>query len=132
MQLEQKIIRTNYSEIFLDKEGILWLRPDENAYLDLEEVTACFKAYAELGVHKGNKVLQVIDAQRNVTMEKEGRDYAALHGNDYFIASAIISTHLSVRLIVNFFNLFYKSGTIPFKLFSNEEPAKRWLSGFLT
>lgn|GEM_PF-1476573 len=130
MQLKQKVCRTRHTQISLDENGILWLQPDANAELDLEEVTACFDLYREMGIGPDNKVLQLIDAQKDVTMDKEGREYAAQHGNDFFIASAIISTNFSIRLIVNFFNLFYKAKTVPFKLFGNEESAKRWLLKF--
>jgi hypothetical protein len=130
MIIKQSVYRTRYSEIFLDEDGVLWLKPDEDADMDLEEVTACFNTYSEMGINKENKVLQLIDAQKNVTMGKEGREYAALHGKDFFIASAVVSNNLSVRLLVNFFNLFYKTQTVPFKLFSNEESARRWLARF--
>jgi hypothetical protein len=124
------IYRTRYSSVYLDEEGILWLRPDEGADLDLEEVTACFGIYRKMGIGKDRKVLQVIDARVDVSMAKEAREYAAAHGADFFIASAIISSSLPVRMMVNFFNLFYKVQVVPFRLFENEEAARRWLLKF--
>ena len=130
METNFKRFKTKNSEIYLDDEGILWLKPINGADLDLEEVTACFDIYKKMGINKDNKVLQIIDAQVMVTMNKDGRDYAALHGIDFFIASAVISNNLSVRLIVNFFNIFYKSPLVPLKMFESEESAKKWLFKF--
>ena len=129
MQVQAKIYRTKYTEIWLDEEEILWLKPDPETELDQEEVAACFDTYREMGINPDHKVLQIIDARVNVSMNKEGRDYAALHGHDCFIASAVISSSLSVRLIVNFFNFFYKA-SVPLKMFDTEESAKKWLARF--
>ncbi|MFL5762857.1 MAG: hypothetical protein ACJ77K_02875 [Bacteroidia bacterium] len=130
MTARETTIRTKYSVIRLDRNGILWLSPDENADLDLKEVEACFRAYAEMGIGPDNKVLQIIDARGTVQMTKEARDYAAKHGERFFIASAIISSNLSIRLMVNFFNMFYKTQIVPFRLFDTEENAMKWLSKF--
>lgn len=131
MKTKQQRIRTKCSEIFIDDDGILWLVPDIDADLDLEEVIACYDAYKEMGLHEGNKVLQIIDIKGNASMNREARDYAAKFGNEFFIASAVISTSMSVRLIVNFFNLFYTFQKVPLKLFDSEENARKWLFKFI-
>ncbi len=130
--METKIqpLKTKHSEIWLDEEGILRVDIQENAELEAEEVKNCFDAYTQMGINKNNKVLQLMTTGENVTIDKEGRDYAAINGKDFFIASAIVSTSLATRLIVNFFNIFYKSQIVPFKMFDNEESAKRWLYKF--
>lgn len=115
-------------EIWIDDEGILILKPDESAELDLEEVKACFEAYQKLGIGPHNKVLELIDA-RDGSMTNEARAFAAKNGVDYFIAAAIISDSLAVRLVVNFFNSFY-SQLVPFKMFATEEAARNWLRTF--
>lgn len=121
-------IRTKMSEIWLDEEGVLVLKPDEGVELDLEEVEACFAAYKTLGIGPQNKVLELIDA-RDGSMTGEARAFAAKNGVDYFIAAAIISDSLAVRLVVNFFNSFY-SQLVPFKMFATEEAARKWLRTF--
>ncbi len=121
-------IKTKMNEIWIDDEGILILKPQVGAELDLDEVKACFEAYRSLGVGPDNKVLEIIDA-RDGSMTSDARTYAAEVGGDYFIAAAIISDSLAVRLIVNFFNNFYKQ-TVPFKMFASEEEAKKWLRTF--
>lgn len=116
------------NEIWLDDEGFLILKPDEGAELDLDEVKACFEVYKSLGIGPHNKVLELIDA-RDGSMSSEGRAYAAEVGKDYFIAAAIISDSLAVRIVVNFFNTFY-SQVVPFKMFAKEEEARKWLRTF--
>ncbi len=127
--LKETTYRTTCAEIWLDEAGVLWLKPDADTDLGLEEVKACFATYTEMGIHSQNKVLQIIDARVNVSMSKEGREYASNAGNECFIASAVISNSLSVRLIVNLFNIIYKA-SVPLKMFETEEEARKWLSRF--
>lgn len=121
-------IKTKMNEIWIDEEGFLILKPQEGAELDLDEVKACFEAYKLLGIGPNNKVLEIIDA-RDGSMTSEARTYAAEVGGDYFIAAAIISDSLAVRLVVNFFNTFYKQ-VVPFKMFASDEEARKWLRTF--
>ncbi|MBA4240500.1 MAG: hypothetical protein C0448_07235 [Sphingobacteriaceae bacterium] len=123
-----KKIKTNMNEIWIDDEGFLILKPKEGVELDLDEVKACFEAYKSLGIGPHNKVLEIIDA-RDGSMTTEARAFAAEVGNDYFIAAAIISDSLAVRMVVNFYNSFYKQ-KVPFKMFSTEEAARKWLRTF--
>ncbi len=116
------------NEIWIDDEGFLILKPLTGVEMDLEEVKACFEIYKSLGIGPHNKVLELIDA-RDGSMTSEGRTYAAEVGKDYFIAAAIISDSLAVRMVVNFFNTFYKH-TVPFKMFANEADARNWLRTF--
>lgn len=121
-------IKTQFNEIWIDEEGFLILKPFPGVELDLDEVKACFRAYDELGIGPHNKVLEIIDA-RDGSMTHDARAYAAEVGMNYFIAAAIISDSLAVRLVVNFFNTFYKH-TVPFKMFATEEAARKWLRTF--
>lgn len=130
MKTQVEISRTKHCEIWLDEGGILWLKPTIVLEVDLEEVTACFETYKKMGVNRGNKVLQIVDARVDFTMNKEAKDYVAANGEDYFKASAVISSSLVIRLLVNFFNLFYKSNRVPLKMFDTEESAKKWLEKF--
>ena len=120
--------QTAMNEIWLDDEGILWLMPIESGEIDLEEAKACFKIYKSMGCDK-KKVLQLMDMRNSVTISKDARDFAAKEGNNYFIASAIVSNTLAVRIMVNFFNKFYKP-EVPFKLFGDIESALKWLRTF--
>ncbi len=124
-----KKIKTKLNEIWIDDEGFLILKPQKGAELDLDEVKACFEAYKDLGIGTHNKVMELIDA-RDGSMTMEARTYAAEVGRDYFVAAAIISDSLAVRLVVNFFNKLYTNG-VPFKMFSTEEEGRKWLRTFI-
>jgi hypothetical protein len=121
-------INTPNNEIWLDTRGILHVRATEQGEIDLDEVKACFAVYEKLGCRE-KKVLQLVDARVGLTMSKEARDFVAKEGVNYFIASAVVSDSLSVRLVINFFNFFYKH-KVPLRLFRNEEEALKWLRKF--
>ena len=123
-----KKTKTLMNEIWIDEEGFLVLKPNEGAELDLDEVKSCFEIYRSLGIGPHNKVLELVDA-RDVSISSDARAYTAKVGSDYFIAAAIISNSLAVRLIVNFFNTFYKN-LVPFKMFATEQEARKWLRTF--
>jgi hypothetical protein len=125
MTLKTDIIKTALSEIWIDEEGFLWVRPKPGAEMDGVEVEACFRVYRELGCAK-NKALQLMDGRADFTMTREAREYAAQYGEELFIASAMITDNLAMRLIVNFFNRFYKM-SVPFRSFPTELEAKIWL-----
>lgn len=128
MVKENKIITDN-SEIWIDEHGVLILAIKEDADLDLDEVVSCFNIYRQMGIGPDNKVLQIINPKENAQMSPEGRKYASIHGKDYFIACAVISKSLPIRLLVNFFNSFYKH-EVPLKMFETEDGARKWLNSF--
>ncbi|MFI5205071.1 MAG: hypothetical protein ACHQF2_11300 [Flavobacteriales bacterium] len=121
-----KKINTRYHEIWIDETGVLRVVTTESCEVDLEEAMACFAVYEKLGC-KENRTVQLLDARVGVTITKEARDYAAKRGPFYFMASAIISDSLTTRLMVNFFVKLYPD-TVPFKMFSNEADALKWLN----
>ncbi|MCE3228881.1 MAG: hypothetical protein K0S32_3432 [Bacteroidetes bacterium] len=129
MLIKKDKIRVGGSEIWIDETGILILAIGEEEEISLEEVTECFNTYRRLGIGPDNRVLQLINPGDNAQMSPEGRKYASVHGKDYFKASAVISNSLSIRLLVNFFNSFYKS-EVPFKMFGTEDAARKWLDAF--
>jgi hypothetical protein len=128
--MEPEIVKwkTPNSEIWIDAEGVLCFKVQAEAELELEEIKTCFEIYRKLGCAE-NKVLQLMYAGDEASMTREARDYAAAQGHQFFIASAIISTSLAIRIVVNFFNTFYNN-PIPFKMFSTEEEARDWLYSF--
>ena len=42
MRTQIEYFRTKYCDIWLDEDGILWLKPDAETELDFEEVKSCF------------------------------------------------------------------------------------------
>ncbi|MGQ0829515.1 MAG: DUF7793 family protein [Bacteroidota bacterium] len=129
MLLKSEKIKTNVAEIWIDEQELLRVDIFEGAELNLEEVIICFDSYRELGCGPNNRVLQLMDARVNCTMTKEARDYVAKHAKAFFIASAVVSDNLVVRLIANFINKFYQLD-VPLKLFHSEEKALEWLMKF--
>lgn len=129
MNVSEKI-KTKSCEIWLDNEGFLILKLDDRCEMDLEEVKDCFEAYKKLGCGPDNKVLQLIDTRGESSMTHEARTFVSEIASQFFIASAIVSNSLSIRLIVNFFNQFYKN-LVPFKMFNNEAEARKWLRSFI-
>jgi hypothetical protein len=126
--IQQRIIRTQHNEIWLDEEGILWIQTLPDAEIDLEEAIVCFDAYRELGI-ENNHVLQIMIVGDGFSVNSEARQYISEHGKRFFLASAAVSKSLAVRLLVNFFNMFYRH-EVPFKLFGTQEEALNWLSKF--
>jgi len=128
MRAPQNKILTRYNEVWLDEEGILWVRSREMYEMDLEEAKALFAVYRQLRTDH-RKFLHVVDAHNSFTVTREARDYIAHEINQYFRAAAVISNSLPLRLLVNFFNTFYRSG-LPLKMFSNQMEALKWLRKF--
>lgn len=122
------IIRTKMSEICLCKNGILKVTIVKEDEVDLEEVQKCFAIYKELGCDK-KKVLQLMNFNVPALISKEAREYIDEHAVNYFIASAMVTQSLAVRLIINFCMKFFRN-KIPLKLFSNEKDALKWLRSF--
>lgn len=120
--------KTKSTEIWVDEEGILRVCVDEGAVLEEDEVQHCFEIYRRLK-GQGEKFLQLMDGRKSVSMSPEGKAYVAKFGKEIFIASAIISDTLAIRLVVNFFIKFYKP-EFPFKMFATEAEALKWLRKF--
>lgn len=123
-------ITTESVDVLIDKEGILRVHIHEGTELDLDKVKELFKKYNELGMGPGKeKRLELMTGMGWHTMNREARDFVAFHGKDYFIAAAIINDTLAVRILVNFYNTFYRN-EVPFRLFATEEKALEWLRKF--
>lgn len=122
------IIRTAITEIFIDEEGILRVKAIKEGELDLEEVKECFEAYKRLGCLE-RKALQLVDFTVSVLVTKEAREYIDKMADKYFLASAVLSQSLPVRIIINFTMKFFNPA-VPLKMFSSEEEALAWLRGY--
>jgi hypothetical protein len=129
MSLLTDVIKTTKAEIWVDEEDFLRIRPHAGAELDRCDVEECFRVYRELGCGK-KKMLQIMEGSDDFTMTREAREYAATHGSEVFLASAMVTNSLAIRLVVNFFNRFYKA-SVPFESFTSEKEAKIWLKSHL-
>lgn len=63
------------------------------------------------------------------TMPKDGRDYAAIHGQDFLYASAAVVDSQITKFIVNVFSMI-KKPKVPFKAFVKQDEAVNWLKEF--
>jgi hypothetical protein len=128
MQVLSDVISTGNNEIHIDSEGILRVKAIKEGEIDLAEVQRCFNIYKELGCTE-RKALQLLDLSLSVTISKEARDYTDKMAPDYFVASAVVSDSLAVRIIVNFCVRFFNPA-IPLKMFDTEKEALAWLRKF--
>ncbi len=120
--------QTKSATIRIDEEGFLCVHVHEDAELNLEEMENCFNIYRQLGC-ADHKVLEIIDGSNDFKITKEGREYAAEHAKEFFIASALVTTNLAVRLVFNFFSKFHNA-EVPFRLFKTDAEARAWLYEF--
>lgn len=123
----QLTIFTNINAIWLDENGILNVRSVREGEMDLPEVEKCFEAYRQLGCDQ-RKVLQLLDLTVPVSITKEAREYVDKMAPDFFIASAIVSDSLAIRIIINFMSFF--KPYIPIRMFNKKEDAIEWLMKF--
>ena len=123
-------IMTYLGEIWKDPEGKLCIKLKENIEIDKKGAEYFFAIYEEFGYGSNNKALQLIHDASYFMLEKTARNYAAEKGKHFFTASAIITDKLHIRIMFNLFNRIYKH-EVPFRLFSNENKARKWLMSFL-
>lgn len=123
-----KKIKTNTADIWMDKEGIVHLKMKKGAKVDLQEIERHFDIYRKLGCQK-HKTLHLFEGGIFFTFEKEAMQYASKHSSDLFIASAIVNNSLAVRLLINFFNIFFNN-SFSFKMFNTKGQALEWLRSF--
>ncbi len=123
--LETNLIVTSLNEIWLDEEGILRVRAFKEGEFDIEEATQCFDIYKKLGCEK-KRVLQLVDLSIPVLITKEAREYTDKMAPHFFIASAVVSRSLPVRIIINFCMKFFNP-QVPLRMFDTELEALAWL-----
>lgn len=128
MLVKTEIIKTKTAEVWINDDGILYVKMFPGAEITDTDALELFSAYEKLGCRK-NKVLQILDARVDCTITPEGRQVSLKYSQDYLIASAVIGSSLAIKLIINFFNNFLKYD-VPLKIFSTEEEGLKWLSKF--
>ncbi len=128
MSERSEIIKTNVADVWVSEQGILYVKIFKDSEIGADDAMELFAVYEKLGC-KNKKVLQILDATAGATITPEGRECSVKYSKDYLIASAVISNNLAVKIIVNFFNAFYKY-EVPLKLFTTESEGLKWLSTF--
>lgn len=128
MRNTAQVITTSVAEIWLEGGNILWAKILPDTELDEVGFESCFSVYKQLCAEK--KRVQIIDARALFSLTGEGKKYSATHSPDYFIATALITNNLSVRIPVSIFNKIYKH-SVPFQIFQTEVEARQWLAGYM-
>lgn len=111
----------------LDKEGIIRMNIKEGAKIREEDVKETYSHIRKLCA--GKKRLELIEGGDFYTFDEEAQKYAAKHGRELFIATAIVIRSPGLKVLFNFFNSFLKQ-PVPFKMFSSEAAALKWLREF--
>lgn len=117
---------TEKDAIWRCERNIVRIKPNDGLEFDYLDLHRIFESFEKLGVEKNNKAFMLVEGDVNFSMTKEARVYASRKVKDYFVAVAVISNALSVRLLVNFLNSFHEFGA-PLKLFNQEKDAVEWL-----
>jgi hypothetical protein len=104
-------------------DGILRIKIKEGAVIGLAQAKLQFETIRR--VCGDDKILALIDATASHTVTKEAQEFAAQNvGNR--IATAVINPNPFSKITLNLFLRIFRPVT-PFKSFSNEENAVKWL-----
>ncbi|MCE3279802.1 MAG: hypothetical protein K0S44_1993 [Bacteroidetes bacterium] len=123
-----KIITRTAEISYTPENRILRIKIIEGAEIELSDALQNFEATKLLT--KNDRYLILVDGRVSLSISREARAFAAESKNDDSIASAMIITSTANKLIGNFYININKP-SIPTRIFSSEEKAIEWLSGFL-
>jgi len=116
---------TSSARVSLTEDGILIVKLNQNAEIDVKEVKEQHEAALKLT--QGKKYAVLLDARTVLSATPEARAFGALpeiHKN--IIAQAILVTSLANKLMGNFYIKFNKP-PVPAQLFKTEKGAMDWL-----
>jgi hypothetical protein len=123
-----KIITRTAEISYTPENRILRIKIIEGAEIELSDALQNFEATKLLT--KNDRYLILVDGRVSLSISREARAFAAESKNDDSIASAMIITSTANKLIGNFY-INVNKPSIPTRIFSSEEKAIEWLSGFL-
>ncbi|MES2681764.1 MAG: hypothetical protein V4635_17850 [Bacteroidota bacterium] len=104
MEKTEKINRTvttSVCQISVEKNDVVFVKMNENAIIDIEEVDEMHQSLNELVDHRPYYMV-VIPAIGN-TSSSEARKYAARLKNKKLMAEAIVVDNLAQRIMANFY-----------------------------
>jgi hypothetical protein len=123
-----KIITRTAEISYTPENRILRIKILEGAEIELSDALQNLEATKLLT--KNDRYLILVDGRVSLSISREARAFAAETKNDESIASAMIITSTANKLIGNFY-INVNKPSIPTRIFSSEEKAIEWLSGFL-
>jgi hypothetical protein len=124
-----KQIKINEATVTLRKDGIVTVFFHKNVVLDIQLQMLLLNIYYEITGRKKHPFLFLAATGLKVTKEaKENalRIEALAPGSAY----AIVAKSKAYQILANFY-LNIKKTQSPYKVFTNEEKAVKWLKGFL-
>jgi len=122
-------ITLSHSEIFLRKDGIVFISFIKDSAMDLNSCNELYVAYTELLDEKKYPFLYVIGDY--VTFTNEARNYfSTKKGSQYSRVDAFVFTSLAHKLLANFYMKVNKP-KIPTKFFNSKNEAEAWLTKYL-
>lgn len=109
-------------------DGILRIRINDGAVIGLPQAKLQFETIKRLCGE--DKIAVLVDSSASHTITKEAQEFAANNvGNR--IATAVISPNPFSKLTLNLFLGIFRP-TTPFKMFTSEENAVKWLKEKVT
>jgi len=128
---QNKHFHTRVSEIWIDAEGIMHVIFSKGVELSLEDMEEAYKIFRAMGFGPGKKKSRQLLTGGPFTISRPARNFAGSNGTDYFIAAAMVTNSVLMRLVINIFNTLHKH-EVPFRMFESEEEALAWLRTFKT
>jgi hypothetical protein len=108
-------------------DGIIRIRMQENAYVDLENVKLQYKTIEHLA---GNRRIAVLlDARAKFTTTKDAYQYLTQRSQER-IGTAVLTSNPFSRAFINTYITVFKPVS-PYRLFLDEEKALEWLRELL-
>lgn len=106
------------------ENGVLMNELKKPIHLDLEIIVQLIELRHKISNNESQ--YWCMDGTKILSVNKEARDYAAKHGQDFIHANAVlINSHLAKAIFNAFMTL--KRPEIPFLFFTKKEKAIEWL-----
>lgn len=121
-------VETRISHISIEEDGILRVRVKDVGVVKEADVIESFDVYRKWGFDT-KKVVQIMYGNNFFSMDSAGQKYAAKHGKDYFLASAMVHQSAGIRVLFNFFIRFFRP-VLPMRIFPDEKSAIQWIENY--
>lgn len=108
--------------------AIVYVRIKEGAELTVTSLQAQIDARRKL--IDDHDFVVIVDGRTRFTSTKESREFIARFEEEQWVATALVTSSLAVRLVGNFFIQFNRPAR-PTRLFSTEKDARVWAKSLL-
>ena len=127
--MEDKVIKTRVSKVWLGEDGIIRVVTFPNVDVTLEDIT-------EINTHmkkiaKGKKLPVYNDIKGVKSITREARLFTSSEDSDQVSSAAALLIGSPVSKVIGNFFLGLNKSPYPTKLFTSKEKAVKWLKGFV-